>query len=226
MKFSSFYRTQNSARPDGHHRCVRAFSVEFYAFAGAIREIRAAGDIDRAYAMNREMPGALLLGERGDSKCAGFACGNSPSQLLQMELAGKTLLHTTNAGTQGISNALQADEILTGSLVNVRAVARYILNRLPERVSLVCMGLGGREPTEEDTLWAEYIRALLLIETPDISAQAAVLSQTSGKKFFDPAQQDTFPQADFALCTRIDCFSFIIRTQREGGAWRMQRIDV
>lgn len=204
----------------------RAFSVECYAFAGSTREIWAVDDIDLAYAMGREMPGALLLGERGGSKCAGFACGNSPSQLLQIELAGKTLVHTTSAGTQGISNALQADEILTGSLVNARAVAHYILNRRPERVSLVCMGLGGREPTEEDTLCAEYIRALLLGETPDISAQAAALSQTSGKKFFDPAQQDAFPQADFALCTRIDCFSFVIRAQREGGAWRMQRIDI
>ncbi len=40
-------------------------------------------------------------------------------------------------------NAVHAEEILTGSLVNARAVADYISRRQPETVSLVAMGNGG-----------------------------------------------------------------------------------
>ena len=39
--------------------------------------------------------------------------------------------------------AVHAEEILTGSLVNARAVADYISRRQPETVSLVAMGNGG-----------------------------------------------------------------------------------
>ena len=40
----------------------------------------------------------------------------------QFRVAGKTVIHTTSAGTQGIANALNASEIITGSLVNAKAI--------------------------------------------------------------------------------------------------------
>ena len=150
------------------------------------------------------------MGERGGKKCPGFDFGNSPSQIARADLRGKTLVHTTSAGTQGIANAVHADEILTGSLVNAAATARYILARNPEHVSLVCMGLEGRMPTEEDTLCAEYIKALLIGQSPDITAEMDDLRNTSGAKFFDPAQQEAFPQPDFDMCIQLNRFDFAL----------------
>ena len=71
--------------------------------------------------------------------------------------------------------------------------------------------------TEEDTLCARYIKALLEGERLDMDKEIDALRLTSGAKFFDPKQNDTFPRADFDLCTRLDCFDFakvtrIIRT--------------
>ena len=54
------------------------------------------------------------------------------------------LIHTTSAGTQGIVNASGATEILTGSLVNAAAIARYIKASDAEEVSLVAMGWEGK----------------------------------------------------------------------------------
>lgn len=189
----------------------RAFTVESYAMAAGAEKILPVGSIDLAYALKAEHPEYLLMGERGGKKCPGFDFGNSPSQLRGVDLKGRILVHTTSAGTQGIANAVHADEILAGSLVNAAATARYILDRDPENVSLVCMGLEGREPTEEDTLCAEYIRALLRGEKPDIAAEMNDLRNTSGAKFFDPAQQEAFPQPDFDMCIQRDKFDFALK---------------
>ena len=200
----------------------RAFTVEAYAMAAGAESVLPVGSIDDAYAIKAAHPEYLLMGERGGKKCQGFDFGNSPSQLRSVDLKGKTLVHTTSAGTQGIANAVHADEILTGSLVNADAIARYIRKKNPEQVSLVCMGLEGREPTEEDTLCAEYIRARLLGENPDISAEMDDLRNTSGAKFFDPAQQEAFPRPDFDMCIQLNKFDFVLQVETLPGeprAW-------
>lgn len=199
----------------------RAFSVECYAAAAGAQRILAVGDIDAAYALKRQHPDYLLIGERGGSMCEGFDCGNSPSQLSRLTLSGRGVIHTTSAGTQGVANALHADEIITGSLVNARAIAGYIRARQPETVSLVCMGLSGKEPTDEDTLCAEYIAALLRDEQPDIARRIEALKSTSGAKFFDPARQTAFPTPDFAMCTQLDKFPFVLRAEKIADAWEM-----
>ncbi len=204
----------------------RAFTVEAYAYAHGIGQIYAVGDINRAYELGREMPGALLVGERNGVMCEGFDCGNTPSELVKLSLTGKTMIHTTSAGTQGIANAKNADEVLTGSLTNARAIARYILAKNPEHVSLVCMGWNANEETAEDTLCAEYIRALLLGEDSDISVEMADLARTTGAKFFDPAQQAVFPQGDFACCVNLNAFDFVLRAHPENDYFRMERIDI
>lgn len=202
----------------------RAFSVECYALAGGAAQVLAVGDIDVAYRLKRQHPDALLVGERGGMKCEGFDFGNSPSELCRANLSGSTIIHTTSAGTQGIANALHADEIITGSLVNAAAVADYIRRKNPEHVSLVCMGLSGRAETEEDTLCAAYIKALLEGREINICPQIDDLKNTSGKKFFDPAKQQAFPQPDFDLCTHLNAFPFAIRAQAMGDHWQMARI--
>lgn len=202
----------------------RAFSVEAYAMAGGAQEIWAVGDIETAYEMKRARPDALLAGERGGRKCEGFDFGNSPTEITQADMNGQVLIHTTSAGTQGIANALHADEIITGSLVNASAIAEYIRRKNPDEVSLVCMGLAGKTETEEDTLCAEYIKALLEGKNPDITQEMKDLANTSGRKFFDPAQQEVFPQSDFELAIQLNRFDFVIRAEAEGSAWRMRRV--
>lgn len=201
----------------------RAFSAEAWMSCRGAERIIPVGDVQAAFDYRTAHPGALLCGERGGRIIDGFDYGNSPSALEHADLAGKTIVHTTSAGTQGIANALDAEEIVAGSLVCARAIAEYIRRRNPEEVSLVCMGLAGKEETDEDTLCARYIKSILENQPlTDLQEQIDHLKLTDGAKFFDPAQQDVFPQRDFELSTQADRFDFVLRYNRETGC--MERV--
>ena len=89
------------------------------------------------------------------------------------------------------------------------------------------MGLEAKAQTEEDTLCAEYIKALLLDEEFDIKTQAENLKYTSGAKFFDKAQNDVFPEKDFGMCTDIDKFDFVLRLKKSpDGLNFMEKISI
>ena len=135
----------------------RAFSVAAYAFAKGARTIIPVAEIDAAVGLKALYPDALLIGERHARPLPGFDCGNSPTELSRLDLRGRTLIHTTHAGTQGLTNATQADEVITGALVNAGAVIRYIQSRKPERVTIVRMGQDARENCDEDDLCAEIL---------------------------------------------------------------------
>ena len=203
----------------------RAFSVEAYFFACGAEKILPVGDADLAYRLKEEHPDWILCGERGGKILPGFDVGNSPSQLMELDIKGKTVIHTTSAGTQGIVNATGATEIIGGSLVTAKAIAKYIRKSGATDVSLVCMGLNATSETEEDTLCARYIKALLEGETLDMATEIDSLRHTSGAKFFDVAQADVFPQADFELCTQLDKFDFVLKLKKSpGGLMIMEKI--
>jgi len=189
----------------------RAFSLEAYLFSMGADRIIPVGDEAYARELKVRFPNAILAGERGGRILPGFDTGNAPSKLSALEINGRTVIHTTSAGTQGVANAKGADEMLVCSLVNARATANYIAKSGAENVSLVCMGLEAKAPTEEDTLCARYIRSILLGTEIDMPAEIEDLKRTSGAKFFDKAQSDVFPPEDFSMCTDLDRFSFVMK---------------
>lgn len=207
----------------------RAFTVETYLMRSNARQIIPTGDVQFALDYKAANPDAVLCGERKGVMIEGFDFGNSPSQLEHADLTGRTVIHTTSAGTQGIANAKNADEILTGSLVNAKAIADYIKRKNPKDVSLVCMGLMAECQTEEDNLCAEYIKSLLEDKPmANIQQEMENLKFTSGAKFFDPAQQSVFPERDFHLCLQLNTVPFVLRLTEdpETGLSYMARVDV
>ena len=206
----------------------RAFTVETYLMRNNAAKIIPVGDVEVARAYKAAHPDAILCGERKGIIIEGFDYGNCPTDLEHVDLTGKTVVHTTSAGTQGIANATQADEIISGSLVNASAVAEYIRRKNPENVSLVCMGLMANAQTDEDNLCADYIKSLLEgAPLPDIYERMEALKYTSGAKFFDPQRQHIFPQRDFELCTNLNSVPFVLRVCKDAdGLDYMERIDV
>jgi 2-phosphosulfolactate phosphatase len=204
----------------------RAFSLECYMFAANAERIHPVGTVEEAFACRQKDPACILAGERNGIMVDGFDYGNAPSQFAELDLSGRTVIHTTSAGVQGLVNARKADIILTGALVNAKATAEYIRRKDPEVVSLVAMGWNAKRDTEEDILCAEYIRSLLLGQPmAEIRRLADELRRTEGKKFFDPAQAHIFPRRDFDLCTMCDRFDFVLRIRRENGLLYADRIS-
>lgn len=207
----------------------RAFTVEAYLIHKRAEKVIPVKDIQTAFDYKARHPDAIVCGERGGVMVEGFDFGNSPSQLERANLSGKTVVHTTSAGTQGIANAIHADEIIGGSLVCARAIAEYIKRANPQTVSLVCMGLDGKTPTDEDFLCAEYIKSLVEGKPfPELAQRIAQLKQTDGAKFFNPTLQDIFPERDFQMSVQADIFPFVLRLKQdpsEGLAY-MERINI
>ncbi|WP_417913938.1 2-phosphosulfolactate phosphatase [Candidatus Electronema sp. JM] len=192
----------------------RAFSTACYCLnAGAQRIVPVSG-IDEALALKEQLAGAVLVGERGGKKLDGFDFGNSPTELLHADLRGKPVIQTTHAGTQGVVNAAQADEVLTGAFVNAKATARHILSKKPAVVTLVRMGWQAETPTDEDNLCAEYLESLLLGRNFAEDAIAPRLKASPcSARFFDPAKPWS-PSTDFDLCLRLNCFDFAVAAER------------
>lgn len=207
----------------------RAMTVESFLMSRGTKKLFPVGDVQVAWDYKASHPDAILCGERGGAIIEGFDFGNSPSAIENLDFTGKTVIHTTSAGTQGIANATGADEILGGCLYNAEATARYIKAKNPEYVSLVCMGLAGERPTDEDTLCAMYIKSLLGGQPlKDMEQRVANLKLTDGAKFFDPAQQSVFPRRDFELSTMVGGCPFVLRLTKdpETGMNCMERVDI
>jgi 2-phosphosulfolactate phosphatase len=203
----------------------RAFSVACYAFdAGAVRVI-ATGNVEDAFALKKQYQNAVLVGERDEKKIRGFDFGNSPTEIIKADLHGKTVIHTTTAGTQGLVNAQDADLVLTGSLVNAAAISNYIKSINPAIVSLVAMGYRATQSADEDLLCAELISALLNSSLFDY-AKIAELKNNSGARFFNAANLDFAPPTDFFLCTMANKFDFVLRAStRTDGNIDLMKID-
>ena len=207
----------------------RAFTTECYCFAGGALKSYPIGSMEEAFALKKEHPDWVLLGERGGAKVEGCDLGNSPWDAMNYDFRGKTMIHSTSAGTQGIVNAARADatQIITGSLVNARAVCDYIRAQDPERVSLIAMGKAGVASVPEDLLAAEYMRALLERDRSfDIGGKIDFLKDHGGEQFFDPALAHIFPREDYPLCVALNRFPFVLRVEREEGRLVILKKDV
>jgi 2-phosphosulfolactate phosphatase len=205
----------------------RAFSVSCYASdAGAMRIIATATP-EEAFTLKPKYKNSILIGERHERKIEGFDLGNSPTEIIKTDLNGKTIIHTTTAGTKGLVEAVNADLILTGSLVNLSSIVRYIKMLNPEHVSLVAMGYRATQSAEEDLLCADLIESGLKGNTVISQDAISDLKNNSGKRFFQPENIDFSPPTDFFLCTMIDRFNFVLKAEaRFDGNVDLIRIDL
>lgn len=192
----------------------RAFSLACYMINQGAKRIIPVDDIETAYRLKAENPDYLLAGERHNKKPSGFDFGNSPHQVRKYGLKGKTVIHTTSAGTKGIVHAGLSDEILTGSFVNSGAIIRYIKKNKPLKVSLVCMGYSASHPIEEDNYCALYIKNALENRDSDFEQMVKIIRNTSGKRFFTDDMQEHCPSEDFYLCLDLNRFDFVLKAEK------------
>lgn len=202
----------------------RAFTTACYCMAAGAKTLYAVGSSERALRFRDSHPSAVLLGERFGKPLPGFDFGNSPSVVAKQVFTAKTLVHTTHAGTQGLVNATEAEQVLTGAFVNARATADYILREHPEQVTLVRMGLNAATPSDEDWLYADYLAALLRGEPVDEKKIEQHLRESPfSARFFDPLQPWN-PAEDFDCCLQFNRFNFVLRAHAVGSD--MCRIEV
>ena len=195
----------------------RAFTTAAVAFSNGAEKIILVAEVEEALSLRAQGAGDVCMGEVDGIRPEGFDYGNSPYELSQVDVAGKTLIQSTRAGTVGMSAAVNASRIYAGSLVIAEATTRAILRDAPELVTIVAMGAEARVHADEDEQCALYMRNLLQGRMPDhASVRALVLAGAEAQKYADP-QQPQFHPEDRDMALEIDSVPFAIRVGREDG---------
>jgi 2-phosphosulfolactate phosphatase len=195
----------------------RAFTTAAIAFSKGVEKIVLVAEVEEALELRNRGVGDLCMGEVAGMRPEGFDFGNSPFELSQAEVSGKTLIQSTRAGTVGVNAARNAEQIYVGSLVIAEATVKAILRDAPDLVSIVAMGSEGKTRTDEDEQCALYLRNLLQGRKPDHDAvRSLILVGEESQKYGDPARPH-FHAKDKELALQIDTIPFAIKVSREGG---------
>lgn len=197
---------------------LRAFTSACYALNAGAAEIILVSEIDQAFALREQFPGALLMGEVGGGPIPGFDFSNSPSHYINCDLSGRRLIQRTSNGTQGVIRATQADEILAASFVCAGATVRYLQQTAPSLVTFVITGWRDDSDTtntgDEDAACADYMEVLLTGSNPDPTPYLARVADSPTGKLFLSNTRPEYPATDIPYCIQLDRFAFALPIQR------------
>ena len=192
----------------------RSATVACYAFAAGAKNILPVASLDDGRHLKHAHPDYLLMGEEACLRPEDFDYGNSPSEIRQQDLAGRTLIHATSAGTPGLNAAMDvADRVLFCSFPNIGATAAAITAADQETVSIVAMGKAGTVHAAEDKLCAVCL-GNILEGVPNIyeTIPRFLRGYPTAQIFFGPTA--IVPEEDFGLCLAPDTFDFFIEAKR------------
>ena len=198
----------------------RAFTTAAIAFNNGASDITLVAEAEDALALHRSGVGDVLMGEVDGKRPDGFAYGNSPYEISQVDLTGKSLVQSTRAGTVGVAAAFDAplaQTIYLGSFVVADATVKAVLQDNPELVTIVAMGDQGVVRADEDEQCGIYLRNLLEGRRPDPEAlRRLILAGGATQKFFDDSQPQYHPQ-DVELALQVSKYPYAMRVNREDG---------
>ncbi|MFH0809484.1 MAG: 2-phosphosulfolactate phosphatase [Pseudomonadota bacterium] len=170
--------------------------------------------------VKQENPDYILIGERGGKTLEGFDHDNSPTAVLGLDLAGRTVILATSAGSKVIAHARLTDEVIVASFANARAVADYVRVARPEQATILVAGHNGETEAEEDEACAAYIGALIRGEEPEDfwgRVRERLLRSPGAERLRSLGQE-----ADLEYCLRLDCTDIVPRASKGLGLWRFR----
>lgn len=129
----------------------RATSTMMAALANGVTSITPVMDLESCRAM--ASAGYVIAGERNGLTAEGFELGNSPLAYLENAYAGKKIAMTTTNGTLAIEKTkADANKILLGAFVNLKATAKFLIDESQD-ILVLCAGWKGKFNLE-DSLYA------------------------------------------------------------------------
>ncbi|MEV7581601.1 2-phosphosulfolactate phosphatase [Streptomyces erythrochromogenes] len=193
---------------------MRAFTVAAWAFSRGAERIVLASSEGEALALKDSRPGWLAL--KDGAPAAGFDTVNSPGLIRSLDLAGRTVVQKTTAGTVGALAVASSPLVLCASFVVAGATARFLKTDGSGPVTFVVTGNEGQ--ADEDLACAEYIGQHLAgidvevapyLHRARTSRAAADLADGLRRGY-----QGVHPD-DVELCLEADTFSFAMVARQE-----------
>lgn len=201
---------------------LRAFSTAAYAFSRGAREIRLVSGVDEALALKAQIPNSKAMGEVGGLPPQGFDFGNSPTRILEQDLAGVTLIQRTGAGTQGAVRSVNAEIMLAVSFVVAQATIDYVLKLRRDEINFVVTGGMGND---EDLACADFLEQQFTGQA--MEAESFIRRVYASRDALEHmGEHPQFPYSDLDYCSRIDAFDFAMPIARKDGFLIMQAINL
>lgn len=188
---------------------LRAFTFEPWLFARGVERILAVEERDIAITLrDGPLPEALLAGEQGGRPFPGFDLGNSPTEAAAHEgLSGRTVLHRTSAGTQGLGRTIGSGTVFAASFVTAGATATALRALAPSRITFVITGASLGRDGDEDLAAAELIAARVDGDDPDVAPYLGRVAPSDAGRMFAPDGPDWAPPSDLAMACEVDRFA-------------------
>ncbi|MDP2882650.1 MAG: 2-phosphosulfolactate phosphatase [Azonexus sp.] len=223
MKFSRIFLNRLQNLPTASDTVVvvdvlRSFTTAAVALARGARAIYPVEHIAEASALLERIPNPVSIGAvGGGDPVPGFDFGNSPSQLMDAELSGKSVLMTTAAGVRGLQRFHEARRLYAASLVCARATAEAIRVAGADEVCFVITGEWVDRDGDEDIACADYIESLLRGEAAEPEAFIQRVRSSDFGRRFTAGTWPNLPLADLDLAAQANLFDFAMRVRREDG---------
>jgi len=223
MRFSRVYlnRLQNLPHIDDTVIVIdvlRSFTTAAVALARGARAIYPVEGIAAAVTLANSLPNALLVGAvAGGDPVPNFDFGNSPSQLMAADLAGRNIVLSTAAGVRGLQRFRGIRRLFAASLVCARATADAIRAAGAKDVCFVITGDWVDRDGDEDIACADYIEALLRGEPDNVDAYVQRVRNSDFGRRFGSEAWPNLPAADLELAASPDLFGFAMPVRQTGG---------
>ncbi len=196
---------------------LRAFTVSAFAFAGGARDCLLVPTVEEARELAVSTPGSVISAESDGLPIPGIAISNSPTQISETDVLGKSLIQRTSAGTPVI-NAVRADlNVYAASLVVAGATAQACLLMQPDTATLVASA-----DFPEDHACARYIEDRIQGRQPNLDDLLAPLYASERYQRFAAGGWPGFPPTDLELALMPDRFDFVMQATRQGGHIRLK----
>ena len=145
---------------------------------GATAVIPVAG-LAQARALKREIPEAILAGERNNLPPPDFDGGNSPLEYPKDRVAGRPVVLSTTNGTQAVERCRGSRAMAAGAIINAAAIAKWVAGTGLDAV-IVLSGSEGRLALEDWLAGGAILDGLSTLDWSD-EAQAAHLAWMSAR---------------------------------------------
>lgn len=221
MRFSRIFLNRLQNQPAARDTVVvidvlRSFTTAAVALAKGASAIYPVDGIAAARRLAGQFADPVSVGAVvGGDPAPGFDFGNSPSRLLQADLAGKTVVLSTAAGVRGLQRFRQARRLYAAGLVGARATAAAIRAEGAGEVCFVITGEWLDRDGDEDIACADYIEALLRGQQPAPESFAQRVRQSDFGRRFAAGTWPNLPPADLELAAQPDLFDFAMPVGRE-----------
>lgn len=188
---------------------LRAFTFEPWLYASGVKQIYAVSERAQAADLKRvNLPNALLAGEHKGEKIASFDLGNSPTEAASAPVAGRTVVHRTSAGTQGLVRTIGSGVVFAASFVNATATAKALAAFRPETVTYIVTGASLGRDGDEDLAAAELIAATFDAQSAiDATAFLARVPTSDAGQVFAEERYPWATRQDLALAMEHDRFA-------------------